>query len=187
MVRKVLILDRIPRFDTPSTDPFNLKNKLSDYGNEILREERDKTDVKDHIFISPHSLPNQFQENLYGHPNSSYFDGIHLRGPDGNNHYTRSLCNILQTFLCDHSREFHNHTIPRIHKTPVSPSFSPTSPPSKIPTSSVSHPLKPDSVAIQIEDDDLFTYSIPTYNSFSALGNCLPPTTVQSANKHYLK
>ena len=97
---KVIILDRIPRFDTnTAADPAGLKSKLSDYGNSVYREELEKCDLKDRIFIGSHSLPNDCQQNLYGHPARSGYDGIHLYGPDGRNHFTRSLCNTLQKFL----------------------------------------------------------------------------------------
>ena len=163
-VRKVLILDRTPRFDTKSADPLHLKSKLSDYANRILREEREKIDVKAQVVIAPHSLPGQFQENLYGHPDSHLFDGIHLLGKDGRNHYTRSVCNILQNFLSDHTRELHNHNIPRIQQ--ASPTLSRS---------------KPDHVVINIESENppadvitcsgSYSYTIPTSNSFSVLGN----------------
>ena len=111
-IKKVLILDRIPRFDPLSADPAQLKSSLSQFGNNILREELDKCDVKDRISIGKHSLPTQCQQNLYGHPERFGYDAVHLRGPDGKNHYTRSVCNILQSFLSIHSREPHNHSIP---------------------------------------------------------------------------
>ena len=102
-IKNVLILDRTPRFDKVEADPTHLKRELSEYGNKVFRDELENSDVKEHIKIASHSLPTQFQENLYGNPSSSGFDGIHLRGPDGGNHYTRSLCNILQWFLTESS------------------------------------------------------------------------------------
>ena len=126
-VEKVLILDRTPRFDPPSTDPSSLKPKLSLYANQMLRGLLENCDVKDSIVICSHSLPENFQQNLYGNPDSHGFDGTHLAGVDGKNHYTRSLCNILQKYLNKDSRELHNHTIPRaIDSTHLTPTLPPT-------------------------------------------------------------
>ena len=98
-IKKVLILTRIPRFDTEDTDPNHIKPLLSDYANSALKEELENSNFKDQISVASHQLPFVFQENLYGHPTQYNFDGIHLRGPDGPNHYSRSLCNIFQSFL----------------------------------------------------------------------------------------
>ena len=107
-IKKVLILDRTPQFDVEAADPFHLKTAIPDYANKVFREELTHSDVKNHVFIASHSLPNQFQENLYDHPDQ-YNDGIHFDGSDGANHYTRSLCNILQSFFSGSRRELHNH------------------------------------------------------------------------------
>ena len=176
-VEKVLILDRTPRFDPQSVDPSNLKPKLSEYGNLVLREEHNKSDVKDKIVICSHSLPDVFQQNLFGHPESNGFDGIHYAGVDGANHYTRSVCNILQKFINKDSRELHNHTIPRsVHSSQPTWTFSTTSKHSPAaPPPLAKPPTKPDSVVVDIESPTVtepqFFYSVPTYNPFTLLGN----------------
>ena len=164
-IEKVLILDRIPRFDKSEADPLHLKSTLSDFGNTVYREEIKRLQLENKVFIANHSLPKHFQLNLYGHPNQSDFDGVHLRGPDGSNHYTRSICNILQNFLKEFSRDPHNHVIPS-HKSSLP---SARSPPTNVTD-------KPASVVINIEPENSnaeqnISYSIPTYNSFSILGN----------------
>ena len=183
-VKKVLILERIPRFDPQSADPNQIKQELSDYANNVLKEELDKCDLKSRISLGIHSLPKELQPNLYGHPTAPYFDGVHLRGPDGRNHYTRSVCNILQNFFVTHSREPHNHVIPRIpphvqnhQKTTNSPFFSTLK---TIPSSS-NNLKKPDHVIIDIDSEPEnmeinctethYCYTIPTYNPFSLLEN----------------
>ena len=156
-IEKVLILDRPPRFDPLSTDPAQLKPKLSEYGNKVLREELEKCDVKHKIFICPHSLPKEPQENLYGHPDRRGYDGIH---------FTRSVCNILQKHLDSHSREPHRQTIPRIAQPSSSGSRS-----SAATTSTLKPSAKSDSVVPETCTHNNFTYAVPTYNYFSALGN----------------
>ena len=163
-VEKVIVLERPPRFDPPSLDPFRMKNQISKFGNEALHDALEHCDVKDKIVISNHSLPDSFQHNLYGHPDSIAFDGIHFNGIDGRNHYTRSLCNILQKQLYKHAREPHNHRIPQtLGSVIASPSsnVSPTTPPTL--------PAKPDTVIIDIEDETMtenikyiYIQSLPT-------------------------
>ena len=141
----------------------------------MLRGLLENCDVKDSIVICSHSLPENFQQNLYGNPDSQGFDGTHLAGVDGKNHYTRSLCNILQKYLSKDSRELHNHTIPRaLDYTHLTPALSPAAAPKPIPCAKP--PTKPDSVVIDIEyptepDNSMYSYTVPTYNSFSVLGN----------------
>ena len=185
-IKKVLILDAIPRFDPDSSDPHKLKPELSKYANEVLRNELEKCDVKDQITIGMHSLPSSQQQNLYGHPSSPYYDGVHLHGPDGRNHYTRSVCNVLQSFMSDHSRDLHNHIVPRVslHYSAMSSSSSiTTSTPCSNPplmAQSVGPNILPGKnksshIIIEIESENRneqqYTYSIPTYNPFSLLEN----------------
>ena len=197
-IQKVIILDRTPRFDVATADPFHLKSNLSEYGNRVFREELANSDVKNKVFIASHTLPQQFQQNLYGHPEQYNFDGIHFNGSDGANHYTRSLCNILQSFFSSFSREPHNHTIPIIPAPTadgrtVLPEVDPSatsSLPSAPPKSFNFIPAKPasskapnsSSVIIDIEPElctpdqttqynQTWSYNIPTYNPFTVLGN----------------
>ena len=190
-IKKVLILDRIPRFDPRSTDPAQLKSSLSRFANTIFRKELEKCDVRDRISIGAHSLPEKWQQNLYGHPHRFGYDGIELRGPDGGNYYTRSVCNIIQSLFFSHSRDPHNHVIPS-----SSSDHQPSSgslPKATSPTPEMSNPKptpilsekatrihnKPEHVVIDIEPQNLkvgdslhqYFYSVPTYNPFSPLGN----------------
>ena len=170
-IEKVLILERTPRFDTKNADPLQLKSELSDLANRVLRQELNTAGIGNRVFLGSHSLPIHLQENLYGHSDHYGYDGIHLRGPDGRNHFTRSLCNILQPFLADYSREYHNHSIPITSTSPCPPPLRSKPPPSTSAASS-----KPSSVIINMEpeypDQDFSTfYPIPTYNRFSCLGN----------------
>ena len=178
-VKKVIILDKIPRFDPPNTDPNRLKPKLSEQANKILREELKNCDVKDKIVIGKHSLPNQLQKNLYGDPAHQNFDGIHLLGPDGKNHFTRSVCNILQSVMVSHSREPHYHVIPNATPQPCStpwPSASSSVTSLNSLVTPNQQPRLPDHVVIDIEsentnDEEYTLYTIPVSNSFAVLGN----------------
>ena len=196
-IEKVVILDRIPRFDLVAVDPTGLKSKLSDYGNNILREELAKSNLAGKIIIASHSLPSEIQQNIYGNPATRGYDGIHLYGPTGRKVYTGSVCSVLQK-LIQTSRTSHNHLLPRptppehsdsqsSHpKVPVicrnpsvqansqstsEPNLNSPTPPSPPPDPSTiyTRSTRPDHVTIDIDED--YSYSIPTTNKFGILGN----------------
>ena len=93
-LEKVVIFDRIPRHDPHNVDPYGLKSELSNYGNKIYRQLKEKSKMKEKIVIGEHSLDfkGNMKEKIYGREN---FDGIHMRGPLGFNFYTRSVLNML--------------------------------------------------------------------------------------------
>ena len=183
-IERVFILDRIPRFDTEIDDPAQLKSFLSEYGNQIFRDELEKCDLRNKISVCSHILPKELNQKIYGHPARKGYDGIHLYGNDGSNFYTRSVCNILQSNMRKHSREAHNHVIPRATSSQSSSasrrprSSSPKQSSSMPHKSAPAHPTwsfqKPESVIIEIEPpaqpDQLF-YSVPVSNQFTVLGN----------------
>ena len=199
-IETVHILDRIPRFDPASLDPSSLKQALSDYGNRALREEVMKSPLKDRIVIQSHSLPGHCLEEVYGSPLISGYDGVHMYGPNGRDLYTHSVCNIFQRIFNKHARSSHNHKLPttmtntsHLHPIPITknntvPSYR--SKPAPLPGSSSGYsqadypatsnprPQKLDHIVIEIEpennqnDENLhLSYSIPTSNYFSILGN----------------
>ena len=90
----MVIFDRIPRHDPHNVDPYGLKSELSNYGNKIYRQLKEKSKMKEKIVIGEHSLDfkGNMKEKIYGREN---FDGIHMRGPLGFNFYTRSVLNML--------------------------------------------------------------------------------------------
>ena len=158
---------------------------LSEYGNKIFRVELEKCDLRNKISVCSHTLPRELSQRIYGHPARKGYDGIHLYGQDGSNFYTRSLCNILQSSMSKHSREAHNHVIPRATSSQSSTVTRQAGSSSPMQSSSSSPrkcaPVQPswrvqesDSVIIEIEPpshpDQLF-YSVPVSNHFSVLGN----------------
>ena len=181
LIEAVVILKRTPRFDVDYADPTGLKSKLSEYGNEVLRNQLKASKHSDKIVIGSHSLPNNLDASIYGNPDVRGYDGIHLYGPKGRNFYTRSVCNVLQNVFHKNARSLHNHTIPAVRGTRRNhPHTANEQTGASVPSSSYlpqsSNPLsssRSDSVVIDIEyphDQPLF-YSVPTYNSFGVLGN----------------
>ena len=88
-------MERIPRYDRPEDDPSSLKSGLSEFSNGILHQLWLKSEFKEKIVIGKHDLEcsSAIWDSRYGSGNN--FDGIHLRGPSGQNSYTRSVMNIL--------------------------------------------------------------------------------------------
>ena len=89
-VSKVIIMERIPRFDT------TIKSELSELANGHLHQLSFESDYKDKIMIGKHSVMCNAdnRSDVYGAGHS--FDGIHARGLAGRHSMTRSLINILK-------------------------------------------------------------------------------------------
>ena len=170
-------MERPPRFDPPDSDPAHLKAWLSDYANGVLHDELAKSNVKQRVFVCPHSLPQTFEQDLYGHPARRGFDGVHFHGSNGSKAFTHSMCNILQHNLKEHSRETHKHLFPGYTNCPTASQKLSSRP-------SVNINTKPDTVVIDIEpENDIIyesstIYAVPTYNPFSCLGNLRSVTNV---------
>ena len=187
-IDRVILLDRTPRFDLPCADPTGIKSYLSEYGNRVMRDQVENSDLKNKIVIGAHNLPRKLHQNIYGDPAVHGYDGVHLYGPDGKKLYTNSLCNILQSTITKNSRESHNHLplkAPPVesarssyhHPSPPSGSSSPPtskdfyrthfSPfrPSEGNPATYTKPAKPDTVVLDI-DPPIFSSQVPSY-SFS--------------------
>ena len=94
-VRKVVIMERIPRFDSVNDDPHSIKPKLSELANHHLHQLLLNSNYNGRIVIGRHNLESSERRNeIYG--NGKFCDGIHLRGPSGQHSYTQSVINILK-------------------------------------------------------------------------------------------
>ena len=91
-VSKVIILERIPRFDRTQDDPPSIKKELSELANSHLHYLLQKSGYKSKIIIGSHNLNNHISD-YYGDVES--FDGIHLRGLPGQYAYTKSIIGLL--------------------------------------------------------------------------------------------
>ena len=120
-VKKVIIMERIPRYDRVEVDPSSLKSGLSEYSNGILHQLWLQSELKDKIIIGKHELEcsANIRRDRYG--NENVFDGIHLRGPSGKKCYTGSIINIIR------KSEILTPQTPVFTKKPESSSTSPGS------------------------------------------------------------
>ena len=65
---------------------------LTEYSNFVLREAVRKSNLKDRITVaSLDALWDYSEQHIYGHPSSSRYDGIHMRGKFGRKAYTRCI------------------------------------------------------------------------------------------------
>ena len=99
-LNKVIILKKPPRFDPISSDPMELKPQLSRLADTVLFELWCESRYKDKIIIGDHNIPHRLDDEhgeVFGHPDSNHYDGLHLRGPAGRRTFHRSILNILSS------------------------------------------------------------------------------------------
>ena len=108
-------MKRIFRCDTEKSDPSNLKNKLSEFGNRALDDIWLSKGCPKNIEIVQQHLEceGNLRKARYGSNLSPKYDGIHMRGEMAVQHYTGSFAN----FLLDTLPQF-NNSKNRINITP---------------------------------------------------------------------
>ena len=102
-LKKVILMEHTPRFDTPDTDPTSLKPALAKLANSTLGNLWINSSFKNRIVIGSHSLESfgggQVHAARYVDHTTGWYDGVHLCGPTGQRDYTRSLKSILMLGL----------------------------------------------------------------------------------------
>ena len=97
-LKKVVIMEHPPRFDTQGVDPTSIKPKLAKLANATLNQLRNKSVLKDKIVIGRHCLNSQgiglTHSDRY-ESNQGKYDGVHFYGKNGTKDYTNSVKNIL--------------------------------------------------------------------------------------------
>lgn len=133
-LKKVIILNRVPRYDKESVDPHGMKSKLSLYGNSLYQQLWMEAGCPDKIVIGEHALDcfGELRDKRFGHPDSRDFDGIHMRGPAGMFHYTNGVIRIFKTVFPQ---------LQTTHPTPYRPAPPPQTSVSPSPT--VTRPSRP--------------------------------------------
>lgn len=123
-LRKVVIMEHLPRFDNLDVDPTSLKPNLVKLANATLSQLWLNSPIKHKISIGYHSLNSSgvgaAHVERYQNQNTGRYDGVHLYGRTGCKDYTKSLRNILisaqihqnptQTKTqCDQTQQKDNH------------------------------------------------------------------------------
>ena len=94
-LKKVVIVLHTPRFDNQTF------RNLAETANRDLINLREKSSLKDQIFIGQHSLKDfgigKTHNHRYLNSATNQYDGVHYFGPFGCQEYTKSLANMLLT------------------------------------------------------------------------------------------
>ena len=106
-LKKVVLMEHLPRFDTPRVDPTSLKSTLARLANTTLGELWLKSPLKNRIFIGQHSLESSGAGEAhfarYENCNTGRYDGVHLYGQSGVRDYTNSVKSILMMALPEYN------------------------------------------------------------------------------------
>ena len=85
-LEKAVIMELPPRADSP------LLQSLTEYSNNVLKNAAMNSAFKDKVTIgSLDSLYNHSNSDIFGHPSSPNYDGIHMRGKSGKWAYTNCI------------------------------------------------------------------------------------------------
>ena len=166
---EVVILKRLPRFDSKVQDPNGIKSKLSQFAN----------NVSDHLFFK-HGCPNNIKitsielglESQYlrqiviGNPDSQSYDGIHLRGSEASRHFMyRAVQSIFPHFLKNGA----NVSVSSVSR-PASHTNCPQARYKR--QSQQNHGAgRMSTTKKHKEPSHEYGYNVPTKNSFNVLGN----------------
>ena len=93
---KVVILTRLPRYNLPNNDPKQIKNKLTQYGNNILTKLWLKNGCPNIIADQNLGCDGELRKKRFGNEQDILFDGIHMMGQLARPHYTNSVFRIFQ-------------------------------------------------------------------------------------------
>ena len=95
-IKKAIIMECTPRYDTISEDPLSAKAGLISLYNDTLEQSLLSSSLKDRILLGSHNLEcsGGVRSARFGWKNR--FDGIHLRGVSGQKAYTESLLITLK-------------------------------------------------------------------------------------------
>ena len=145
-IKKVIILEHPPRFDTKDKDPLSLKPEFAKYANNVYTQLWLASNLKDKIVLGKHNL--DCNENVrldrFTDRESKRYDGIHMY--NGRNAYTESVLSVLTLNMSTDGPR------PR-----TSPSYHSTCPQTKYMNA---QKAKSNS-----------QYSVPVQNRFTGLGN----------------
>ena len=92
-LKKVIIIEHLPRFDVSDVDPTGLKPKLAKFANSYIAKEWQSSPMKDLIAIGQHSLDCSGDQitAMYRDGWTNRYDGVHMYGRHGMGAFTRSV------------------------------------------------------------------------------------------------
>ena len=102
-LKRVVIMKRVFRCDPTFDDPRQIKQKLSEFGNRVFEDLLLTRGYPDNIKLADQSVDceGDLRNERFGSSSQPDFDGIHLNGNLGIQHYTGSMINALVCALKD--------------------------------------------------------------------------------------
>ena len=100
-LKKVIIMEHVPRHDTQEIDPLKMKAALARYANNVFGKLWLESKHKDKITVGQHCLDidGAGHYEVYQNPENMKYDGVHFYGNIGRNIFTRSVMNLLSRTL----------------------------------------------------------------------------------------
>ena len=100
---RVIIVKRLPRFDSLASDPLGIKTELSKFANKTYDQIWFRRGGPKNVHVVNFDFDcersSYLKEILFGNPDSRNYDGIHLRGHGASRHFTyRAVQAILPVF-----------------------------------------------------------------------------------------
>ena len=105
---KVIIVKRLPRFDSYSIDPLGVRSELTKFANKSYDQLWFRRGGPKNIHIVSFEFDceksNYLKYILFGNPDSKYYDGTHFRGPGSVRQFTyRAVQAIKPVFSSRHA------------------------------------------------------------------------------------
>ena len=95
---KIIIIKRLPRYDRSSQDILGIKSEISNFANLVLDQEWSPKNM--HIVeLNLIQGSNNLRSLIYGSPKYNHVDGIHLRGPGAQRHFTYRAAQAIKQAL----------------------------------------------------------------------------------------
>ena len=162
---KVVIMKRLPRFDSKSHDPTSIKNKLSTFANNVYDQLYFKHGSPKNIKIATLKLGSESQylrKIVMGNPDSKSYDGIHLCGPEASRHFTYRAVQVIKSVITN------NYVNGEKGRKFVRPASHGNCPQARYQRQYNQNNGKRNKSAGQTGQ---YVYNVPTKNSFNILGN----------------
>ena len=126
-LKKVIIMEHAPRYDSKMVDPIGLKAALAKYANNVYNQLWLDSSFKNKISIGNHTLSTSssgaIHEDSFRNFKTGNYDGVHFYGNSGKKVYTKSVTSILQKSLpneqkqqqqeSDLPQDYHQHKCPQ--------------------------------------------------------------------------
>ena len=104
-LKKVIIMEHFPRYDTKDADPQQIKTKLAKYANNVLAQIWLNSPYRNKILIGQHNVEvGEFGiKHDEAFKNDKRYDGVHFDGKSGPNIYNKSLIHMIRKALFNES------------------------------------------------------------------------------------